>query len=454
MRDTYAIDTGRARPFALSSSPEMAEMRVHEREDARIERILALIDEAARPRPLPEVLGALCAEVAAIVDAPVASAYVRDPADDGVLVMQANEGFPGGFIGKVRLAVGEGITGFAAQCMRPVTVTVAAEDAHYKAVPGLPEAEYPVFLALPILVGHRAEAVLVLQRRAGNPFLDEEIVLATALATSVAYALERARARREEESDAPRAARLSGRALVAGSALGRVETSPTFEGLAALARARGADSLSAEVRLRRVGQMLEDLSRDLDRARQSVESALGPEERAGLMSVALLWHDGRLRELVQEKAQREGNPVVALREVARLYARAPYELEGAADPAMTERSAEIEALCLQLAARVVDERSPSTGAALLLTDRLPAVGALIAVSHRASAIAVGASLSPSAAGVAILRAARVPLVDSVPGLFAWARVGDRVLVDAGDAEVGHVEVNPSATAVARFRKGG
>ncbi|MBZ0119800.1 MAG: phosphoenolpyruvate--protein phosphotransferase, partial [Sandaracinaceae bacterium] len=163
MRDTYAIDTGRARPFALSSSPEMAEMRVHEREDARIERILALIDEAARPRPLPEVLGALCAEVAAIVDAPVASAYVRDPADDGVLVMQANEGFPGGFIGKVRLAVGEGITGFAAQCMRPVTVTVAAEDAHYKAVPGLPEAEYPVFLALPILVGHRAEAVLVLQ---------------------------------------------------------------------------------------------------------------------------------------------------------------------------------------------------------------------------------------------------------------------------------------------------
>ena len=111
------------------------EVRVHEGDSAgTIERVLSLIDEAARPRPLPEVLGVLCAEAAAIVGAEVASIYVR--VDDS-LVLRANVGFPGAAIDQVELAMGEGITGFAAECMRPVTVAAAPEDTHYKPVPGI-----------------------------------------------------------------------------------------------------------------------------------------------------------------------------------------------------------------------------------------------------------------------------------------------------------------------------
>jgi len=423
------------------------EVRVHERDDPRIERILDLIDEAARPRPLAEVLGVLCSEVAAVIEAPVASIYVREEEPDAqVLVMRANVGFPGGAIGQVRLAVGEGITGFAAEVMRPVTVSTAADDEHFKPVPGLGEEQYPIFLALPILVGRRAEAVLVLQRRIGRAFTRDEVVLATALATSFAYALERARARREGDADdAPRKAQLGGRGLSPGAVLGRVETSPTFEGLAALARARGmAEDVDVEVRRLRLEHGLEATARELTRAAEQ----LPPEARETLAGLFLLWDDQRFRALVAEEADKELNPAVALRNVARAYARAVYA-GNAPNEASTARSVEAETFCMQVAARVIDERIPSQGAALLVTDRLPALLVLNAVAHRAAAVACSGKLAEDGLGVRVARAAKLPVVSEVGGLFAWARVGDRVLVDA---DAGEVRVNPSAATIARFRR--
>ena len=321
------------------------EVRVHEGESAgTIERVLSLIDEAARPRPLPEVLGVLCGEVAAVIGAAVASIYVR--VDDS-LVLRANVGFPGAAIDSVRLQMGEGITGFAAECMRPVTVMAAPEDEHYKPVPDIGEDEFPIFLALPILVGHRTEAVLVLQRRNGAPFTDGEVLLATALSTSFAYALERARARREEDvtDDSPRHARLRGRGLSGGAALGRVESPPTFEGLAAIARAAGLpDSADPEVSAQRVQRAFDALEKSLRRSSDTLE--LDATTRARLDGLLLVFQDQVLRNLVVERARAEPNPAVAMREVAQTYARAPYLVAGEPDEQLTERSLEVETLCL------------------------------------------------------------------------------------------------------------
>lgn len=424
---------------------------MHERDDPRIERVLDLIDEAARPRPLAEVLGVLCAEVAAIVGAEVASVYVRDEAADNELVMRANVGFPGGAVDQVRLAIGEGITGFTAECMRPVTVTAAEQDVHFKPVPGLGEERFPVFLALPILVGRRAEAVLVLQRPAGRAFTDDEVVLATALATSFAYALERSRARDQGTEDAsPRKAQLYGRGLTGGVALGRAHTSPTFDGLGAVARARGlAETDDPEVRLERLVTNLELVAKELSRTMAQLRPRLPEVVCEQLQSLFLLWDDQRFRRLLEEQSAEERNPAFALRQVARVYARAPYELASEADRSSTERSVEVEALCLQVAARLSDERLATQGATLLLTDRLPALLALAAITHRASALALGGAVANGALGVEVARAAELPVVAEVGGLFAWTRVGDRVLVDA---DQGLVRVNPSAATIAQFRR--
>src|SRR5580692_10405999 len=201
-----------------------------------LDGIFRLISLGEREEPLEDVLTAMCGDIAAIASADVASVYVRDETPDGErFTMRGNVGFPPEALGRVHLGRGEGITGFAADRLRPVSVADADRDARFKYIPGLGEEQFPALLAVPVLRGGAAAGVLVLQRRAATAFTAEEVVLATALAAVLNHALERGEGRerlRAQEADR-RTVRLSGVSIVGGAAMGRAEALPT---LAALAR--------------------------------------------------------------------------------------------------------------------------------------------------------------------------------------------------------------------------
>jgi phosphoenolpyruvate-protein kinase (PTS system EI component) len=61
---------------------------------------------------------------------------------------------------------------------------------------------------------------------------------------------------------------------------------------------------------------------------------------------------------------------------------------------------------------------------------------------------VGGSVEPEGLPAGLARAARLPVVADVAGLFAWVRSGDTLLVDA---DQGVVRVNPSASVLAQYR---
>ncbi len=440
--------------------------------DPRLQSTLRLVDEATRPRPLPEVLAAICSEISAILDAEVVSLYLRERAQDGeALRMAANVGFPAGAVNRVRLRVGEGITGYVAENLRPASVVLAPEHQRYKHFPELREERFPIFLAVPLLVGHRAEGVVVLQR-AARPFADDEILLATALTTTFALAIERAQASRTDvsPSEEPQTARLRGVALGPGRALGRVETLPTFEGLAAIERAKEGDTADEATpaliarRRERIDAALTSLIKDLTAVRKRVVRELEPERARELETLALLEEDGRLRDALLEEGTKQ-NVALGIRKVARDYTQAVYRAKRTAPPPavgaaassatehrawLAQRSAEIEELCLVLAARVVGERAPSSGAVLLLPDRLTAVMAQAAAAHRTAGIAICHSVDAASGllGVEVARAAGIPTIGDVGGLFAWARRGDVVLLDA---DAGVVRVHPSAAQIAEHR---
>ena len=434
------------------------DVRVHEFGDARIDAILRLLDEASRPRPFPEVLAALCAEVSTIMPAEIVSFYLRERSGEGAgeeLRMVANVGFPAGAVSGVRLRVGEGVTGHVAASLRPATLRLASEDARYKHFPGLGEENFPIFLAIPMLVGHRAEGVLVLQRRDGA-FDHAELALATALASSFAYALERARARRADSGpeDESRIARLEGVLLSPGAELGRVETLPTFEGLAALERAELGDEADATTREAsdRRRQRLNDaflaLTRDLARVRRRLAPEVSAPAQQHLSGIALLEEDSRLLTALEDEASRANLPL-AVRKVAREYAQARYRPGADRSLWLAERTEELEDFLLLLAAGAVGARVPSSNAVLLLPDRLTTVVVLAAISHKTAAIAVGNVVDPAAPCIAIARAASLPVLGDVGGLFAWSRAGDIVLLDGDEAAL---RVNPSPTQIAKFRQ--
>ncbi|MDB4983600.1 MAG: Phosphocarrier protein kinase/phosphorylase, partial [Myxococcales bacterium] len=213
----------------LTASERNRSVLVHERGDRSLDGIFRLIEAAGQPRPLADVLAQMCADVAAIAAADVVSIYVRDGEQGStataladsfapggqVFTMRGNVGFPPESVGRVHLRQGEGITGFVAEKLLPVSVAVADRDEHFKYIPGLGEERFPVLLAVPVVRAGAAAAVLVLQRGPDRGFGSEEVVLATALAAVINHALERAEERERTQAPAGRASvRLLGAALV------------------------------------------------------------------------------------------------------------------------------------------------------------------------------------------------------------------------------------------------
>src|SRR5207245_234721 len=125
-------------------------VHIHHRGDRGVDGILRLIELASHDGSFDETLSAMCDEVAAIAGVDVVSVYVRDAER---LVMRGNPGFPRAAIGATALAVGQGITGLVAACMRPVSAAHAAAETAYKHVPGLGEERFPVFAGVPLIGG-------------------------------------------------------------------------------------------------------------------------------------------------------------------------------------------------------------------------------------------------------------------------------------------------------------
>jgi signal transduction protein with GAF and PtsI domain len=419
--------------------------QVHDSGDhTTLDGIFRLISLGEGEAPLEDVLTAMCGDIAAIASADVASVYVREEGPDGErFTMRGNVGFPPEALGRVHLGRGEGITGFAADRLRPVSVADADRDARFKYIPGLGEEQFPALLAVPVLRGGAAAGVLVLQRRAVMAFTAEEVVLATALAAVLNHALERGEGReRQRAADADRrTVRLTGVSIVGGTAMGRAEALPT---LAALARTGTAAKPHETASLETIWTRLRA---ELQRAAGATTEPAMRE----IASLAMILDDERFRGRLAEACAAPA-PLKALSELARAYARVPFT-GAAGDDATADwlgaRAAEIEDLCVLVYAGAATTGRPLVRAgAVLASERLGLFSTAYAIAAGASAFVVDGDVPADGGPAALVRAAGRPLLASVRGLYAWLRPEDLLVVDA-DAAV--VRINPPATTVARFR---
>jgi phosphotransferase system enzyme I (PtsP) len=432
--------------------------QVHDRGDRTLDGIFRLISLAEAEEPLESVLTAMCGDVAGIAHADVASVYVREEGPGGPrFTMRGNVGFPPEALGQVHLRVGEGITGFAAARLRPVSVAIGERDEHFKYIPGLGEERFPSLLAVPVLRGGEAAGVLVLQRADPTGFNDFEITLATALAAVLNHALERAaeRARQRERDADRRAVHLVGTQVAPGAAMGRAEILPTLTALSRTAAVPGPGA-AREMFPARLKETLHRLDVDLRRAVLGARGGAASE----MASLALILEDERFRTRLTEACAADA-PLKALSELARAYARVPWNpttgaaahgpaADAAAESArlMGDRAAEIEDLCVLVHAAGVGGRPLVRNGAIVVTERLRLFSTLHAIASGAAGFVVDGVVDADSAAVALIRAARLPLLGGVLGVFSWVRPDDLLALDA---EAGVVQVNPAATTVARFR---
>jgi phosphotransferase system, enzyme I, PtsP len=440
-------------------------LQVHGAGDRALDGIFRLIALGDEDRPLEEVLTAMCADVAEIARTNVASIYVREEDDDGLrFTMRGNIGFPPEAIGRVHLRPGEGITGFAAERMRPVSVAVGRQDRHFKYISGLGEEKYPALLAVPILRAGTTAGVLVLQRGVERAFTDGEVVLATALAAVINHAIERGEAReRRLPGGDRRAVRLSGQSIVGGSAMGRAELLPTLSALTG--SGSGERAAPSKIRAGERGvpprepfaggvgpsqgpAVIECTVERLQNELRKAAARAGETAASELRSLSLILEDWRFRAGLAEGCGATA-PLKALSALARSYARVaftvpPSDSDGA--EIIRDRAAEIEDLCVFVYAASIRGRPLVRSGGLVVAERLRPFAAMHAITSGAVGFVVEGEVRPDSGTAALVRSAGLPLLASVSGVFSWLRPEDLLVIESGG-----LRINPPATAIAHFR---
>jgi phosphotransferase system enzyme I (PtsP) len=114
-------------------------------------------------------------------------------ADQHELILKATKGLNPDSIGKVRMKIGEGLTGMALKEKRPICEGQAKNNPNFRFFPGIGEERFESFLAVPILRGTVEIGVMVIQSEKKDYFSTEDIQVFRAITTQLAATIETAR---------------------------------------------------------------------------------------------------------------------------------------------------------------------------------------------------------------------------------------------------------------------
>jgi len=108
--------------------------------------------------------------------------------------LRASKNFHPDATDRLKMRVGEGITGWVAQHREPVVVTQSAHaDPRFKVFNELPEDRFEGFLSVPLVSGGRLVGVINIQNRAPRQYSKREVRLVETIGFLVGAEVERAR---------------------------------------------------------------------------------------------------------------------------------------------------------------------------------------------------------------------------------------------------------------------
>ncbi|MDE2027699.1 MAG: phosphoenolpyruvate--protein phosphotransferase [Candidatus Omnitrophica bacterium] len=141
---------------------------------------------------MEEFLQKITAMVTRHMDCEVCSIYLYD-ANHRELVLKATTGLNPGSVNKVRMKIGEGLTGLALKERRPICEGQAKNNPNFRFFSGIGEEKFESFLAVPILRGNVEVGVMVIQSEKKDYFASEDIQVFRAITAQLATTIETAR---------------------------------------------------------------------------------------------------------------------------------------------------------------------------------------------------------------------------------------------------------------------
>ncbi len=375
--------------------------------------------------------------------ADVCSIYVLRT--DNLLELSATLGLNANAVHNARLQVGEGLVGTVAESARPLNLSDAPTHPKFAYLPETGEDPYKSFLGVPVLRGGRPRGVLVVQNATLRQYAEEDVEALETVAMVVAEMLaatefHEMRAGEDGEGRPDLPLSVKGKSLSPGMATG--------------------SAVLHEPRVRITKLIADDVDREVVRLddaissmRQSIDQTLGNDDPllAGtplevLETYRMFANDrgwvSRLREAVLSGLTAEAA-------VERVQNDTRAKMLRHRDKYLRERFSDLD----DLANRLLRHLTGKAGAAgdtpgkivlfarhigpadLLDYDRERLAGLVVEEGTAASHVAIVAS------------ALNIPMVSGLPDIEDQIVAGDKVIVDAGSAEV---HIRPQADLLRAF----
>ena len=172
-------------PFGPGGLPSIAVDALVE-----LEYLQRLALTAAQTLDPPSLVRLVIAETTDAMGVDVCSIYLTEP-DGETLVLSATNGLSQGGVGRVRLRIGEGVTGTAAAERGPVVVEDVRTEPRFRWLAGVDQARFVSMCSVPIISAGRLVGVLNVQTEEMHRFGRDEVAFMAAIAAQVAGALER-----------------------------------------------------------------------------------------------------------------------------------------------------------------------------------------------------------------------------------------------------------------------
>jgi signal transduction protein with GAF and PtsI domain len=141
--------------------------------------------------PLAKILGRIVLFVSSVTESDSCFIYIQDGRE---LVLRASKNLHSEVIGRLRIQIGRGITGWVAAHRKPVAIgRNAYSDPRFQSFNELPEDRYEAFLSVPVLCRGKLVGVINAQHRRPHTHTKREVQLISTIGFLVGAEIELAR---------------------------------------------------------------------------------------------------------------------------------------------------------------------------------------------------------------------------------------------------------------------
>ena len=405
-----------------------------------------------RSHSLMEILDNAVQLVAREMGTDVCSIYLLNPRDHRLRLM-ATQGLDKAALGKVALALGEGLTGTVVKEMRWLAVEDASSHPGFLYFPETKEEQFQSYLGVPLAIRNRPVGAIVVQTRERRTYSPEEIQTLSTISAQLVGLVENARLidaldHGEEGSSYLAEVRswqrlgqvlpkdLSGELILDGTpASPGITIAPAlFRGSHDLAvDAQGTSFQGEDVERQRVRQAFEETQREILKIQKAAREEAGEEHALIFSSHLLLLNDPVLLDRIDAAIRQGSTAWAAIYEALEFFNQ---KLRNVPDPYIQDRMEDIRDLRGRLLGQLLavkpesltmsDKIVVARGIPPSLVVELKAEGAKGIITERGG---------PTSHGALLARSMGIPAVTGIVDIVLLVRAGDTLIIDGGTGKV-------------------